>query len=140
MMSIAMPAWIQQIDTVVQQFPYRKGDHIDSQARVVSDIVVAHTNPDDKIIVCGNWNLIYNLTDRFAVSKFSYQNAPASVDSNIMDQFCQEIDTDELKLAVILENSTVYGRAMEIVSKNELTEIYNKEGIHIFLIKSENYR
>ena len=69
---IAMPQWNNATTKMLRDFSTRKVNHIDSWHRKVAEFIKTHTEADDKITVCGNDDMYYNLSRRFSASRFSY--------------------------------------------------------------------
>lgn len=74
------------------------------QNRYLDDIVSLierNTSADERIIVFGNYDLVYLKSRRRAASKYSYQLPISTIDSKIMDEFFSEIEIALPKVAVV---------------------------------------
>lgn len=82
-----------------------------------------HSEEKDKIIVLGNWDIIYNLSGRFAASKYSYQCPPLEIDDERAKDFYQEIQKNKPKVIVI--SAVPFGRdwILEYREENDYYEV-----------------
>lgn len=78
--------------------------HSKWQNRYLDDIVSLierNTSTDERIIVFGNYDLVYLKSRRRAASKYSYQFPIGTIYPKIMDDFFYEIEVALPKVAVV---------------------------------------
>ncbi|MBO4798505.1 MAG: hypothetical protein J5494_07040 [Candidatus Methanomethylophilaceae archaeon] len=76
-------------------------------AKEVSDIVVANSDENDKIIVLGINDIIYLLSHREASSKYSYQKPILLIDPERKEEFLTDMRKLETKIIVTGKNSEI---------------------------------
>lgn len=81
-------------------------------------IVEENTGNDDTISVCGNRDIIYLLSDRQSVSKYSYQSPIAKVNPHIMQEYLADIRGKEAKMIIIDEGSFLYSDISPILEES----------------------
>lgn len=81
-------------------------------------IVKDNTDSDDTISVCGNRDIIYLLSDRQSVSKYSYQSPIAKVNPHIMQEYLADIRGKEAKMIIIDEGSFLYSDISPILEES----------------------
>ena len=96
-----------------------------------ANYIKENTEPNDKILVVGNENKIYTLSERLAASKYSYQHPIINVGEEIKKEFYTEIDKNPPKIIVMV--SEVIGMK-DYLKTNNYKEI-NKIGSHTFYEK-----
>ena len=100
----------------------------------IASLINEHTNQTDLIAVCGNYDNIYNLSNRFSVSTYSYQEPIGIIDPDIMKAFLRDIETYRPTMIVIDHNYSAYDRVIEIINDNYvLVDTVNIK--EIYLIK-----
>lgn len=77
-----------------QYLPFR-------EARAIATVVRENTEENDKISVCGNYNIIYLLSDRKSVSKYSYQYPIAQVSKKIRQEYIDDLKTLDTSMILI---------------------------------------
>ena len=99
----------------------------------IAEIVRSHTSADDKISVCGNNNIIYLLSERKSISKYSYQSPIASVDSKIKEEYLNDIKQLQPKIIVMYEDVFLYDELLAIIEGDYkmidsvgIAEVYEK--------------
>ncbi len=129
MVVFALPSWLNAANNALQEYAGRDGNYIDDLTLQVTNIVKENSTESDEIIVCGNWNIIYNMAERFSASKYSYQNMPCTIDANRLEEYCTEVEQKQPKIIVLtLTNGSLYNRTMEIVNRCGYKEIFNYPG------------
>ena len=68
---------------------------------LVADIIKNNTSADDKILVLGNCDTIYLLSDRYSLSKYSYQCPIIFISNEIYKEFISDINEHLPKVVVI---------------------------------------
>lgn len=95
-------SWMLGITTAIGQFSSRNQDYVSNVNREIANIVMQNTYQNDKITVCGNWNIIYLLSDRCSSSRYSYQTV-CSIDEDMQDEYFEEL-TENPPSIIVLRN------------------------------------
>ena len=74
----------------------------------VLDIIDEYCEPDDKISVFGNCNIVYLKSGKLSASKYSYQFPPLYIDNNIYEEYKDDIQTEMPKIIYIWEQDEKY--------------------------------
>lgn len=77
----------------------------DQDLREVVSYIQEHTTEDEKISVYGNRDVIYNLSDRQSVSKYSYQTPVGKIKPEIMEAYYEELEETKPKLIIVARES-----------------------------------
>jgi hypothetical protein len=97
----------------------------------IAEIIQNNTTENDKITICGNSNIIYLLSDRDSVSKYSYQTPIAEIDPKIKEEYLSDIRNLTPKIIVIEEDCIIYDDVINIIkNKYSLLEIIDKKEIY----------
>ena len=88
------------------------------------EIIETYSYPDEPILVCGNWDSLYNYTDRFSVSYYSYQNMPCSLDEARMKRFMEEVEESNPRVIAIMDGCFVEKAILEYISANNYEEVF----------------
>ena len=84
----------------------------------IAEIIQAHTEPEDRISVCGNNDRIYLLADRESASVYSYQYPVADVDPKIKEEYIADMQAMKAKVIVM-----DHGEEAENFMEEDLAEI-----------------
>ena len=124
------PRWLDGIDMMFQRYSTRNEDHIGKTELEIANIIKENTAEEDQILVCGNWDLIYLLSDRFACTKYSYQNNACTVNLDNMTAFLEELEENNPKVIVLRDNTVevIQNVVMEYMKDNEYELIMSKDG------------
>ena len=71
-----------------------------SEVHRIAEIIKEHTNEDDKISVCGNYNAVYLYSDRESISQYSYQRPISEIAPQIKEGYLEDIRKLEAKMVV----------------------------------------
>lgn len=99
LISISISPWGNAISSVIKNYADR--EIVSNNIQDIVDLIIEHTDEDDKITVWGNRNIIYLLSRRMPASKYSYQNPIGEVDNRIYEEYFQEIDLNQPKFIII---------------------------------------
>ncbi|HAP15609.1 MAG TPA: hypothetical protein DCR07_05830 [Lactococcus sp.] len=102
--TFAASPWLNGIQNVVLEYD-KRGVYFGQRELETVSLVQSHSTENDQIIVLGNWNIIYNLSNRFAASRFSYQMPPLTIDEDRAKVFYQEIEENEPQIIVMPQNA-----------------------------------
>lgn len=114
--SIIFPVWWEGTTNVIKCYAERtKEIHRDFDDIV--ELILDETDENDQIIVWGNWGIIYVLTQRLPASKYSYQFPIANVDTNIYDEFFEELEKN-MPQFIIIEPRVSLGKMEDFLSEH----------------------
>ena len=77
----------------------------DKNMREVVTYIKEHTTEEEKISVYGNRDVIYNLSGRLSVSKYSYQTPIGIINPEIMEEYYDDLKKQKPKLVIIARQS-----------------------------------
>ena len=103
----AAPFWLGAFDSAVQVMSARKhgnSDQMSISVKETAGIVDGNTSENDRIMVFGNWDIIYNLSDRFASNEYSYQAPVLSIDKEKAADFWNKMNENKPKVIVYPNN------------------------------------
>lgn len=128
-------SWLHLIYWGPDAVPFDKMVEIDL-SKWVSD----NTNPEDTIIVCGNYDLIYVLSNRKAASRYSYQMPIAKANPVIYEEFIDEIIEKQPKIVIWSDNdlggffelSHLKKRIEEFIEKYEYVQANSYSGYTLY--------
>ena len=83
-----------------------------------ADIVAQNTEKTDKISVCGNYDLIYVLSDRESSSMYSYQYPIIEHDSEIKNEYLNDILKLETEIIVTHNEDSIHAILEDILNKH----------------------
>ena len=83
-----------------------------------------YVKKDDKILLSGYQNIIYNLTDTYAPTKYSYQ-PPNFIYPEKNEEFYKEIKINKPKIIVLSSNYHDYDRLKTFIDNNDYIEIFH---------------
>lgn len=88
----------------------------------VSQIIKNETESNDKILVNGNWNVIYVVTHRMHATKFSFQYPLISISKEIKAEYFRELKEELPKIIVISEGYN--DEMIEFLNENSYSRIW----------------
>lgn len=97
--------------------------------------VYCYTQESDEILVVGNNDKIYLLSERLSASKYSYQSPVAFVDETIFDEFYAEIGDNNPKAIV---TSYDFRGMSEFLEAYAYTPVYSTGSHQIYMQSQEN--
>ena len=97
---------------------YRKIVHFDGNIRQVARVVQENSSEEDKITFCGNADRVYLFSDRFSVSKYSYQSETLFRIGNIEDEYFSDVEYLRPKIIILPTSFCAYNRMKEIVERD----------------------
>lgn len=123
--TLILPNWLKMVDDAFYYYATNEYDHFYRCDIEAAKIVNTYSDPEDKILVCGNWDSLYNYTNRFSVSYYSYQNMPCSLDPARMEQFMKEVEEASPKVIALMDGCFVEKRIQEYMSANGYEEVFH---------------
>ena len=128
----AIPNWLACVQNALNVYAGRNNTNLE-ETRYIAELVKKNTTKEEQIIVCGNWNIIYNLSERYAASKYSYQNAPCSVSEDIKNEFMQDLKENKPTVIVLVEGAYMYEDVMLLIEEYDYEKIYGEsEGTQVY--------
>lgn len=106
--------YIKSIDKAYLDYSNRKNVYIDEDVLKIRDIIKSNSDKNDKILVSNYENNLYNLSNRFAASKYAFQ--PEELFAERFDEFLDEIEQNKPKLIIL--NKKYYTELMNIIDAN----------------------
>ena len=99
--TLAFPLWLNGVNHAVSTY-YTRDDNREWNGTTTNVVkyVVDHTDEEDRIVVWGNWDIIYARSKRLCSSKYSYVYPIAWVDEKIFPQYYQELRENKPKLII----------------------------------------
>ena len=98
---VAAHSWINGLDNAVISFQQRKAVFKGGEYEKVIDLVVDNTAKDDEIVVCGNADIIYNMSDRYSATRYSYQNGVCKLDPERREEFYQTVASKKPPVIIV---------------------------------------
>lgn len=99
-----IPSWIFGLNKMAEYcFQEEKTKTRSDTTGKIVQYVVTNSDENDKIIVWGNWNIVYVLSKRLPASKYSYQFPIGKVDRQILIEFFEELEITLPKFVIIAE-------------------------------------
>nr|WP_027871098.1 hypothetical protein [[Eubacterium] cellulosolvens] len=89
--------------------------------KTIVNEVTANTEDDDAISVMGNCNIIYLLSGRSSVSKYSYQDPIAAVSPEILNEYLMDLQSLKAKMLIVDSTCSFYDSV-----KNEIKKVTDK--------------
>ena len=127
---LALPLWITALPLPFEQFPNRNKTSFGAAETRTARVIQENTSPDDRILVVGNWDVIYLLSNRFCSSVQSFQSPLHSISPELKSRFWEEMK-DAVPPSIV-----VYNESQLAFTKDELTDYLEKN--HYMEIDSFN--
>lgn len=104
------------VEISAAMIPVIKRSGVSMTDKRVADLILSNTDPEDKISVCGNHNILYLLSDRDSASVYSYQTPIANIDPSIKNRYLEDMKSLKAKMIIMTKQGFLY---------DELTETLN---------------
>ncbi len=119
---VLLGAAIMLILPCIEQYAYlliRDNHYSEGETRILElcRMIEENTDEDDKIIVDGNDNYIYLLSNRDSLSRYSYQYPIAGINAEIAEEYYNDIKSKEAKMVVLFDDSWNYKEAKELLEE-----------------------
>lgn len=121
------PVWISAADNGIKQYYSQAESYMESTAAKTRNIIRCYTQDDDEIIVCGNWNIVYNLSNRFAASRYSYQAPIGDISSEIREEFFEDLRENMPKVIVLSKKSIELQRTMDFIDEYGYVHVWQSD-------------
>lgn len=101
----------------------------------IKRIVSENTSSTDKISVIGNWDLIYLHTERHSATKYSYQYPIGEVDTNILDEYFEELSKELPKIIIqrVPPHTELANRCNSFFKQNAYNMVYEEQNCFVYL-------
>lgn len=131
MLAQVTPAWISGVNKAAEYYFQEDitSARVDTTGKVV-EYVVSNSEENEKIIVWGNWDIIYALSKRLPASKYSYQFPIGKVDNRILADFFDELKENFPKIIVI---SSDLGDMEQFLVENNYICTADIDGVAIYM-------
>jgi len=127
LVSDVLPVWIPAFQDVVWMSARPRETYLTSKEAMAREIINQYSQEEDDIIVFGNWNAIYNLSGRFAASRYSFQDPIGKIAPEIMDAFFQELEENKPKVFVLYNNSFDRERGLAFVQSHSYRWVWQSD-------------
>lgn len=126
-----IPAWISGVDRAAECYFQEEetSERTDTEGKVVK-YVVSNSSENERIIVLGNWNIIYVLSKRLPASMYSYQMPIINNDNKIQAKFYEELKLNNPKIVIVSQE--IEG-AEQFLADNKYTCTKEIDGIKIYM-------
>lgn len=121
---LVMPVNQSMVENFVDSYQNRGTERIDDRVLTVSLWVQEVTTPDQKIIVCGNWNAVYNQSERFAASKYSYQGPICQINPEMEREFFEDLEENKPSVIVLPQNFYAKNNVINFANKYGYEEVF----------------
>ena len=125
--TLILPNWLEMTNKAFYDYATRDQTFFYMCDIEAGEIINTYSGPEDEILVCGNWDGLYNYTDRFSVSYYSYQNMPCYLDPARMQRFMQEVEASEPKVTAMMDGCYVEKDIRNYAAANGYEEVFHKE-------------
>ena len=122
--TIVVPDWLALMQASPHMVNKDKQEIITSdEAFAIRDVVQRNSSKDDKISVFGNWDFIYLYTQRHHATKYSYQFPIGEVNSDIFDEYFDQLKK-ELPKIIVIQYTRLSNRMDAFLAQNNYSLIY----------------
>lgn len=123
LITIAIPKYILAVNKGFIDYSKRSEEFFDKTDMKIIETIKNNTSLQDKIIVCGNNNIIYNLSNRFAASRYSFQ-VSAEIDEFKNKEFYDDLNKNLPKIIVLPNDYFDYNKMLEFIYEHEYKELW----------------
>lgn len=138
LISIAMPQWNSATMKMLDDYETREVNHFDASDLKITEIIKSNTEKDEKIVVCANNDIYYNLSDRFSATKYSYTTPLLQMSDAYRKDFFKELENQVPEVIVLPLSCFDYKEIMSFINNNDYEAIYTDEskGIVVYKLKA----
>ena len=120
----ALPKYNLAINKGITDYFKRSETFFNENDMKIVEVIKRNTSEQDKIIVCGNNDIIYNLSNRFAASKYSFQIS-ADIDESKNKEFYNDLNKNLPKLIILPDDYFDYDKVLGFVKEREYKELWH---------------
>lgn len=132
---LVVPLWLDGVNRAVECFYYKDNSERTDSAGKVVNYIINNSEKDDRIIIWGNWNILYILSERMPASKFSYQVPIGQIDSSIMSEFFEEIQENLPQMIIVPPAYSIAAEMDKFITSNGYGEVKNIDGVVIYMME-----
>lgn len=127
-----IPAWMGGINQTAEYWltENKTRERTDTIGQICT-YIKENTGKSDRIIVWGNWNIIYVQSERLPASKYSYQAPVGSVDKTILTDFFEELNQTMPEMVVVPKGGKL-GRMESFLDKNGYACVFEIDGAVVY--------
>lgn len=103
LLSIALPSWMNLMGGMMNLYEDRNVDHHTELVRAVCQVIEDNTTEEDRISVCGSWDIIYLMSDRMHATKYSYLFPVGRMVPGILEEYFEQLREELPKIIVVPE-------------------------------------
>ena len=135
LITIAIPPYILAVNKGFTDYSKKTQEFFNKSDMNIIEMVKNNTSLQDKIIVCGNNDIIYNLSNRFAASRYSFQIS-AEIDELKNKEFYDELNKNLPKIIVLPTDYFDYDKMLKFIYDHEYKELSHngEEKIKVYKI------
>ena len=127
---IVIPVWMALMRQFVGIYEHRGKSTISNEVAMVCQLIKDRTDEDDRIAVYGNWNIIYILSHRLSVSRYSFSSPKALLPSIEVEYF------EELRMKkpsfIVIQNGRMDEIMEAFLEEYKYQKIWFLDGIAIY--------
>lgn len=121
---LTLSQWMNRIVSLKHQLYLTKDNrNIDEDIESIVSAIDWNTCASDRITVCGNWDIIYDLSKRISVSKYSYQSPICQIDTSKENEYLLDIAEKKPKIVVLRNDFYLYDDIKNIVDNDDYKKI-----------------
>ena len=133
---IAMPQWNSATLKMLDDYETRGINHIDDSDLRIIESIKSNTEKNEKIVVCANNDIYYNLSDRFSATKYSYTTPPLQISDKYRKEFFKELNAQKPEIIVLPSSYYDYEEIMVFINNNDYKTILTEESKGMVVYKS----
>lgn len=137
LISIAMPQWNSATLKMLDDYETQGINHFDDSDLIISEVIKNNTDKDEKIVICGNNDIYYNLSDRFSATKYSYTTPILQMNNECREDFLKELEDQAPEIIVLPASFFDYEAIMEFINSNNYEAVHTDEPKGIVIYKSK---
>lgn len=128
-----IPTWIGGIDKTAEYLlaENKTRERTDAVGQICT-YIKKNSDKDDRIVVWGNWNIIYVQSERLPASKYSYQAPIGSIDERIIIDFFEEINETKPRM-IVVPNGRKLGSMEGFLEGNGYECVYEIDGATVYI-------
>lgn len=129
-LSIVLPGWMGLMSNLTIIYQDRNEDHHSELVESVCQVVVDNTSAEDRISVCGTWDIIYLISNRMHATRYSYLFPAGRMMPSIMDEYFEQLGEEQPKIIVVLEgwlDENSHRDIYNFLEENPYEEIWVRE-------------
>lgn len=125
-----LPGWMGLMSNMMIIYQNRNEDNHSEFVESVCQVVVDNTSEEDRISVCGSWDIIYLLSNRMHATRYSYLFPAGRMLPSIMDEYFEQLEEEQPKIIVVSEgwlDENSHRDIYNFLEENQYEEIWDRE-------------